>query len=88
MTDSFRDNYKTANTFSKSKTSMNVNEPNVNKKVSNSIYERIIIVIPYKAPDTVQRIANTFEQINMKILHLDNVTYLNTKELTETERHD
>lgn len=48
----------------------------------------MIIIIPYKAPDLVKQISESFEQINLKILKLDNITYLNTKELTEQEQND
>jgi hypothetical protein len=55
---------------------------------NEAIYERMIIIIPYKAPDLVKQISESFEQINLKILKLDNITYLNTKELTEQEQSD
>jgi len=48
----------------------------------------MIIIIPYKAPDLVKQISESFEQINLKILKLDNITYLNTKELTVQEQND
>jgi hypothetical protein len=55
---------------------------------NDAIYERMVIVIPYKAPDMVKKILTSFEQINLQILKLENATYLNTKELTEEERQD
>lgn len=48
----------------------------------------MVILIPYKAPDMVKQIKNSYEQINMKMLNLESATYLNTKELTQVERDD
>ena len=53
---------------------------------NDAIYERAIIIIPYKAPETVKQIESAFEEINMKGLGVDNVRYLNTKEFTEEEK--
>ena len=55
---------------------------------NNAIYERIIIIVPYKAPESVKCIENSYERINLKCLNLQNARYLNTKELTEEERKD
>jgi len=52
----------------------------------DAIFERMIIIIPYKAPETVMQIEQSFERINMQKLGFDNVRYLNTKEFTEEER--
>jgi hypothetical protein len=52
----------------------------------DAIFERMIIIIPYKAPETVTQIEKSFERINMVGLGLDNNRYLNTKEFTEEER--
>jgi len=49
----------------------------------DAIFERMIIIIPYKAPETVMQIEQSFERINMQKLGFDNVRYLNTKEFTE-----
>lgn len=46
----------------------------------DAIFERMILIIPYKAPETVQQIEQSFERINMAGLGLDNNRYLNTKE--------
>lgn len=48
----------------------------------------MVIVIPYKAPATVKQIHLSFEKVNLELLDLDSAIYLNTKELTETERND
>lgn len=53
-----------------------------------AIFERMVIVIPYKAPATVKTLHDTFENVNLELLNLDSVIYLNTKELTEEERND
>lgn len=42
--------------------------------------------MPYKAAVEVKNIQASFERINLQGLKLDNARYLNTKELTETER--
>lgn len=62
--------------------------PNFNKPFNenDAIFERMIIIIPYKAPETVMQIEQSFERINMQKLGFDNVRYLNTKEFTEDER--
>lgn len=52
----------------------------------SAIFERMVIIIPYKAPETVAQIERSFERINMEKLGFDNVRYLNTKEFTEEER--
>lgn len=46
----------------------------------------MIIIIPYKAADSVQKIERTFEAVNLKGLDLPNARYLSTKEFTEEER--
>jgi len=60
----------------------------VRDDLNDAIFERMIIIIPYKSPDLVKKIKNSFESINMKILNLENATYLNTKELTKSEKED
>ena len=52
------------------------------------IFERMIIILPYKAPDSVKAIEASFERINLAGLNLENSRYLNTKELNEEERND
>lgn len=53
---------------------------------NDAIFERMIIIIPYKAPETVVQIERSFERINMNRLGFDNVRYLNTKEFSEEEK--
>jgi hypothetical protein len=48
----------------------------------------MIIIIPYKAPETVVQIERSFERINMNRLGFDNVRYLNTKEFSEEEKRN
>jgi hypothetical protein len=48
----------------------------------------MILIVPFKAPETVAQIERSFERINMLGLGFDNVRYLNTKEFTEEERKD
>lgn len=48
----------------------------------------MIIICPYKAPETVKAIEASFEKINLAGLQLENSRYLNTKELSEEERKD
>ena len=56
--------------------------------INGPIFERLIIVVPYKSPETVKHIEAVFERINLAGLNLENSRYLNTKELTEDERND
>lgn len=51
-----------------------------------AIYERMIVIVPYKASQEVKQIQSAFERINLQGLKLDNARYLNTKELSEQER--
>jgi hypothetical protein len=53
---------------------------------NEAIFERAIIIIPYKSPDNLKRIQDSVDTINMEGLGFDSVRYLNTKELDETER--
>ena len=55
---------------------------------TGAIFERIIIIVPYSAIDTVKSVESAFEQINLNNLKLESAKYLNTKELTEEERAD
>lgn len=48
----------------------------------------MIIIVPYKAQDSVKGIQNTFERINLEGLGLENSRYLNTKELSEAEKNN
>ena len=47
-----------------------------------------MIKIPYKSPDLVKRIEETFERVNLLGLNLPNARYLSTKEFTPEERSD
>ena len=55
---------------------------------ADAIFERMIIIIPYKSPDLVKRIEQTFEKVNLLGLNLENARYLNTKDFSEEERKD
>jgi hypothetical protein len=46
----------------------------------------MIILLPYRATDSVKLIQSSFEKINLKCLNLENSRYLNTKELSDAER--
>ncbi len=49
---------------------------------NDAIFERMIIMIPYKSPSMVKSIEETFEKLNLKGLNLPNARYLSTKEFT------
>jgi hypothetical protein len=49
---------------------------------NNAIFERMIIIIPYKSPSMVKSIEDTFEKLNLKGLNLPNARYLSTKEFS------
>jgi len=53
-----------------------------------AVFERMVIIVPYKAPETVAQIERSFERINMLGLGFDNVRYLNTKEFSDEERRN
>ena len=55
---------------------------------NHAIFERMVIKIPYKSPDLVKRIEETFEKVNLLGLDLPNARYLSTKEFSEEERND
>ena len=64
-------------------------EPEEEKFDTNGpIYERIVVILPYRAPETVKHIEATLERINLEMLKLENSRYLNTKELTDEERQN
>ena len=48
-----------------------------------AIYERVVIILPYRAPEAVKKIEAEFERINLECLNLKNSNYLNSKELTD-----
>ena len=50
--------------------------------LNEAIFERMILIIPYKAPDMVKQIEETFEMVNLKGLNLENARYMSTKEFT------
>lgn len=53
---------------------------------SDAIFERLIIIIPYKSPDLVKRIEESFEKVNLLGLNLESAKYMSTKEFTEEEK--
>lgn len=61
-------------------------QPAFDTNENDAIYERAILIIPYKAPETVAQIESSFEKINLVCLGLENSRYLNTRELTTEER--
>ena len=58
----------------------------VSAQHSEAIFERMIIIIPYRSGDYVKKIESSFERINLKGLCLSNSRYLSTKELTPEDR--
>ena len=58
--------------------------PKQQKKIdlNDAIYQRIVLILPYKSPKLVKHIINSFQQINLKILKLESLAYLATKEFT------
>lgn len=63
-------------------------EPEPLGDINGPIYERIVIIVPYKCPETIKHIEAMFERINLTGLNLENARYLNTKELNEEEKND
>ena len=63
-------------------------EPEPITDINGPIFERIIIIVPYKSPEIVKHVEATFERINLAGLNLENSRYLNTKELSDEERAD
>lgn len=60
----------------------------VKEDFNGAVFERMILILPYRAPDAVKTIEEQFERINIENLKLDNARYLNTKELTDEEQKD
>jgi hypothetical protein len=56
--------------------------------INGAIFERMIIIVPYKSPEIVKHVEAIFERINLTGLNLENSRYLNVKELSEDERAD
>jgi len=56
--------------------------------LNGAIYERMVIILPYRAPDAVKVIEAAFERINLECLNLKNSSYLNSKELSDEEKAD
>ena len=52
----------------------------------DAIYQRMIIIVPYKSSEKVKQIETSFEQINIQKLGLPNSRYLSTKELSADEK--
>lgn len=46
------------------------------------LYSRMIILIPYRAADQMKRLEQSFEEINIELLGLENTRYLNTTVLS------
>lgn len=55
---------------------------------NGAIFERMIIILPYKQPEAVKQIEASFESLNLQGLSLESAMYLNTKELSEEEKKD
>ena len=55
-------------------------------QLGDAPFERLVIILPYRAPEAVKHIQTEFERINLAGLNLENIMYLNTKELTTEER--
>lgn len=60
----------------------------VKEDLSGAIFERMVIIMPYKSPEAVKLIEETFESINLEGLGLENARYLNTKELSEEDKEN
>jgi hypothetical protein len=74
--------------MNESQRSIMTSGPGDQPDINGAIFERMIIIVPYKSPETVKSIEASFERINLAGLNLENARYLNTKELTEEERED
>jgi len=48
----------------------------------------MVIIMPYKSPEAVKLIEETFESINLEGLGLETARYLNTKELSEEDKEN
>jgi hypothetical protein len=46
----------------------------------------MVLIIPYKSPEMVKQIEETYEKVNLKGLNLPNARYLSTKEFSVEER--
>ena len=56
--------------------------------INGSIFERMIILVPYRSSTIVKHVEEIYEKINLAGLNLENSRYLATKELTEEEKAD
>ena len=56
--------------------------------INGPIFERMIILVPYRSSTIVKHVEEIFEKINLAGLNLENSRYLATKELTEEEKAD
>lgn len=65
-----------------------IDKPEPIVDINGAIFERMILIIPYKSPEIVKHIEAVFERINLVGLNLENSRYLNTKELSEEEKAD
>ena len=82
------DHEKSKMTMNESQRSIMSHKESEQPDINGAIFERMIIIVPYKSPETVKSIEASFERINLAGLNLENARYLNTKELTEEERED
>lgn len=64
------------------------NQSFAKEDLSGAIYERMVIVLPYRASEAIKMIEASFESINLEGLDLENARYLNTKELSDEEKAD
>ena len=56
--------------------------------INGSIFERMIILVPYRSSTIVKHVEEIYEKINLAGLNLENSRYLATKELNEEEKAD
>lgn len=55
---------------------------------ADAIYQRMIVVIPYRSPDKVRALESAFEELNLEGLNLSNTRYLNTYELSAEDKQN
>lgn len=58
----------------------------MSQKEDGAVFQRMILIVPYRAQEQVKRIETSFENINIEGLGLPNSRYLNTKELTAEDK--
>ena len=59
------------------------------RKLNEPIFERLIYYVPYKSPEFVEKLQNAFAEINLKVANIDvgGIRALSTKLLTEEEKN-